>query len=129
MVLVADPPQVWGMVKLKAHYDGWSEQRIKDELAARVGLTFSRGQRVAVDLSDVRAIDAQLEAEAAARRNGLHVVNRRGYATADQQIMVGQMVYNRGDPATARELIAQVLQPGGRARSRRDTTAVKKGRC
>ncbi len=139
MVLVADLPQVWGMRELAQHYPGWSAQRIKDELAARVNLKFKRGQRIACDLTDVRAIDAQLERDAAARRCPrlqfhTHVFSRGSSLAEDLADELGQRfplppVKSPAEhsAASVRELIAGVLTCGGPTRSRRDTTAVKKG--
>lgn len=57
-------PAVWGMAELRAHYTTWSEDRIKAELKARVGIKVTRGHRIEVHVSKVREIDAQLIKEA-----------------------------------------------------------------
>lgn len=67
-------PPVLGMAELRAHYKAWGEQRIKDELAARVGYRCGRGQTLAVHRALVDAIDAQLETEAREFLHGCHRV-------------------------------------------------------
>ncbi len=61
-------PAVLGMAQLRAHWPAWTEDRIKRELAQRVGLRFKRGQSAEVPRSDVAAIDEQVEQEARRRR-------------------------------------------------------------
>jgi hypothetical protein len=68
---VTTAAQVWGMAELAAHYPAWGARRIKRELRERVGVRFGRGQRVAVTRSHVEAIDAQLDREAFAGRQGV----------------------------------------------------------
>lgn len=58
-------PQVLGLNELCLHWPAWGPRRISQEMERRAGLRFARGQRVAVPVAVVDAIDDQLAGEAA----------------------------------------------------------------
>jgi hypothetical protein len=54
-------PKVWGMPELREHWPGWSDQRIKAAAADICSYRGTRGQRFALTLEQVMAIDEAMD--------------------------------------------------------------------